>query len=187
MIKLPPLNAALTAHLSVLLVSTAAFLLLAQGHSIANGESVEIFRGREGAYELIVGVQPETPVVGAIHFTITPLDIETSLPVIHAEISVVAHDPDGKPAYRVRAVNTPLAVRYYDANITVHSPGTWTLAVEVKSDRLGRATFSVPVEVGPVPVGPSLAGTAVWLGVLAVLGTGATVLWLQTRRRLARA
>ena len=165
----------------------AAVLFLAEGHSLANGESVEIFRGREGAYELIVGVQPETPVVGAIHFTITPLDIETSLPVVHAEINVVAHDPDGNPAYRVRAVNTPLAVQYYDANMTVHSPGAWTLAVEVSSDRLGRATFTVPVKVGPGPVASSLAGTVVWLAVVTVLATGATVLWLRTRKRLLRA
>jgi hypothetical protein len=175
------------ALLSALLASTAAFLLLAQGHSLANGESVEIFRGREGAYELIVGVQPETPVVGAIHFTITPLDIETSLPVVDAEISVVAHDPDGKAAYRVRAVNTPLAARYYDANITIESPGTWTLAVEVSSDRLGRATFAVPVKVGAGPVARILAGTVVWLAVVTVLATGATVLWLRTRKRLGRA
>ena len=185
--KLRPPKVALRGPISALVGSAAAFLVLAHGLSLANGESVEIFRGREGAYELIVGVQPETPVVGAIHFTITPLDVETSLPVVHAEISVVAHNPDGKPAYRVRAVNTPLAVRYYDANITIHSPGTWTLAVEVSSDRLGRVTFAVPVDVGTRPLAPSLAGTVVWVVVVAVLATGTAVLWIRTRRRLTRA
>ena len=153
------------------------------GHGLANGGSVEIFRAKQGAYELVVGVQPEVPVVGRTHFTITPFDLSTSLPVIHAEIVIVAHNPQGEPTYEVRAVNHPLAIEYYDANITFESPGDWTLMVTIRHDTLRRATFAVPLHVGEQPVGPSLAGTIVWLAVVATLAGGSVYVWYRARRQ----
>ena len=43
-------------------------LSVLQAHLSANGAVVEIFRGREGAYEITLGILPEQPVVGTIQF-----------------------------------------------------------------------------------------------------------------------
>ena len=168
--------------LSALLAAAVAFVLPVWGLASANGNSVEIFRASEGRYEIIVGVQPAAPVVGLAHFTITPLDLGTSAPVIDAEINVVAHDPQDRPTYRVRAINSPAARNYYDANITFDSPGDWTLFVEVESAALGHATVAVPLRVGAQALGPSLAGTITWVIVLATLVGGSLYLWYRQRQ-----
>ena len=53
------------------------------GRASAHGEEdrFEIFRGQEGPYLVIVGIQPEKPVVGTVHISITALEAETLLPV----------------------------------------------------------------------------------------------------------
>jgi hypothetical protein len=168
--------------LSALLAAASTFALPVWGQALANGDSVEIFRGREGLYEIVVGAQPEVPVVGTTHFTITLNDLENSAPVIHAMINIVANDPEGKPTYRVRALNSALALKYYGANITFESPGDWTLMVHIESDRLGRATVAVPLRVGLQAVGPSLAGTIIWAIVLGTLVGGSLYLWYRQRR-----
>ena len=168
----------------LLLTLTASAIALSppfSANALADGKGVEIFRAREGAYEIIVGVQPEVPVVGTVHITVTPVDLETSLPVVHAEIVIVAHDPEGVPAYQARAVNLPLAVQYYDANITFESPGDWTLIVDVRHDTLGSAEVSVPLHVGERPFPPGLAGTIVWVAVVLVLAGGAAYLVYRVR------
>ena len=164
-----------------LTVQVVVFLALTHGHATAHGEGVEFFRGREGSYELVVLVQPERPTVGTVHFVITPLDLEASLPVLDAEIDVVAHSPEGKPAYQVRALNQPLSLEDYHANITFDSPGEWTLFVDVRHDTLGRARFAVPLSVEEQSVGPGLGGAIAWLAVLGVLVGGSTYLWLRSR------
>ena len=168
--------------LSALLAAAAALVLPVWGLASANGNSLEIFRASEGRYEIIVGVQPDAPVVGLAHFTIMPLDLGTSAPVIDAEVNIVAHDPQDRPTYRVRAVNSPAARNYYDANITFDSTGEWTLFVEVESAALGHATVAVPLRVGAQALGPSLAGTITWLIVLGVLVGGSLYLWNKQRR-----
>ena len=147
---------------------------------------MEIHRSQEGLYEIIVAVQPEVPVVGSVHVTVTPLDAETSAPVASAEVVVTASDAEGRAAYQVRAVNSPASPRYYDANITFERAGSWTLQVEVGSDDLGRATVFVPLQVGESPLAPGIAGTVVWLAIIAVLVGGALLIWRAASRRQER-
>ena len=147
----------------------------------ANGDSVEIFRERSGAYEIVLGVLPARPAVGTVHLTVTPLDARTSAPVGDARIVIVAHDPEGEPAYQVRALNTPDSQMYYDANVTLPRAGTWTLKVDVQSDALGAVTVDVPLQVDRQSIPPSLGGTVVWLIVLGVLFGGAAYLWYRSR------
>lgn len=164
----------------------ASFAALAPASIEANGNSTEIYRGSGGLYVLVVGVQPERPTVGAIHFTITPLSAATSEPVPDAEVGIVAHNPDGEPSLRVRALNTPAERQYYDANLTVMSAGAWRLVVDVRSDSLGSATFNVPLQVAQQPIDPGLAGTFVWLLMVAAFVGGAAYLWYSARRQRAR-
>ena len=157
------------------------------GDLSAHGDATEIFRATEGAYELVLAVQPEETVVGTTHITITPFDATISAPVDRAEIVIVAHNPDGAPTYQVRAVNTPASAEYYDANITFHEAGEWTLVVDVEQAGTGSATFNVPMTVRPQLIPPrGVVGTAVWLLICAALVGGVALVWYQSRRALGR-
>ena len=147
----------------------------------ANGDSVEIFRERSGAYEVVLGVLPERPAVGTVHLTVTPIDAQTSAPVVDARITIVAHDPEGEPAYQVRALNSPAARMYYDANLTLPRPGLWTLKLDVQSDALGTTTVDVPLQVDRQSIPPSLGGTVIWFVVLGVLVGGAGYVWYRSK------
>ena len=165
------------------LMALAALLTLSSvDRASANGEAVEIFRGREGPYEVIVAVLPEQPVVGTVHFSITPLNAATLLPVGDAKIVIVANNPRGEPTYQARALNTPDAPRYYEANITFESPGAWTLEIEVQSDDLGNVTITVPFDVGEQAIDPGSAGALVLLLVVMALVGGSLYVWYSARR-----
>ena len=165
-----------------LAASVALFSWLAWGYVAANGVGKEIFRGQAGAFEIVVRVQPARPEMGRVHLTITPLDPESTAVLLNVEVEVVALNPEGEPTYRVRAVNAPLAVEYYDANITFESAGSWTLLVNVAREGRGRATFSVPLIVEEASLSPTLGGTLVWLAVLAALAGGGTYVWYSSRK-----
>lgn len=170
-----------------LLVPLAMLLALAFSDvASANGDAVEIFRGRGGPYEVVVRILPEKPLVGTVHISITPLDAATSLTVTDAEIIVVADDERGKPTYQARALNTPASPQYYEANITFASPGKWTLRVEVESETLGKATVAAPLEIGENPLPSGTPGTLIWLLVFFTLVGGATYVWYSTRRARGR-
>ena len=149
----------------------------------ANGGTLEIFRGRGGSYEVVVGILPERPVVGTVHFSITPLDVSSSLPVTDAQILIIASDPRGEPTYQTRALNTPDSPQYYEANITFESPGRWELLVEVQSDQLGETTVTVPLELGEPPFTPSAAGAVVFFVLVLVLIGGSVYVWHSGRRQ----
>ena len=173
-------RAALAALLAVL-------TLAAPYGAAAHGEGAVVFQGTEGLFEVTVRVIPETPTVGLIHFTITPFDPETKALILEAEVDVTAVDPEGNEAYRARAVNSPIALEYYDANITIESAGVWTLRVDVLHEDRGSASFSLPLPV----IGPALpasgAGGYVFLGVIVFLLGGAVYLWFRTNRLARRA
>lgn len=177
------LKRVLSAGLLALVISIVTMLLVPQGQLSADGGDVEIFRGREGAYEITLAVRPEKPVVGTIHFSITPLSAETSELVPTATISIVAHNPQGEPMYQARALNFPVSPQYYDADLTIFTPGPWTIFVEISSDGLGEATFKVPLFVEEQRLTPNrVQGTILWLALIGVLGGGAVYVWLSARR-----
>ncbi|MCH7734716.1 MAG: hypothetical protein IH961_05830 [Chloroflexi bacterium] len=139
-----------------------------------------------GPYEIVVGIRPNEPLVGTIHFLVTPLDPVTREIVADARILIVAIDEDGVPTQQSLAVNTPRTPDLYEANITFEKPGKWDLRVDVKTDRLGEASFEVPLEVRPAPVSASRSGAILFAGVLLVI-VGGTVYVSYTARRARRA
>ena len=147
-----------------------------------HGKSVALVCERGGGYELVAAVLPDRPIVGVVHVTITPLDAESGDPVPDARVDVVAYDEAGDARYRARAVNTPIAPRYYDANFTIESEGDWTLVVDVQSERLGPATFNVPLSVGAQTYEPGLGGLLIWLLVIAAFVGGGLYVWYSSVR-----
>ena len=149
----------------------------------AQVEATEIFRHRQGGYEMGLAVLPYPPKVGHVHFSITLSDVETSSDVTDAEITIVANDEGGEPAYQALALNTPQEPRFYEANISFRAAGSWSLEVRVDSPRLGATTFSVPMEVEIQSIAAAPEGTLVFIGLMIVLVGGATYVWYSARRR----
>ena len=173
--------------LPVVVFAAAVFAQLpSPSVALGHGQGTEIFRERQGRYELVVAIQPARPVLGSVHFTITPLDAETSTVVSDARVTVVANDEADQPTYQAQAVNSPEWPQFYDANFTMESEGAWTLAREAASPSMGEATFVVPFEVGPPAIGASAAGMIVWLVVIGVLAGGTILVWRSSRRAHSR-
>ena len=179
----------MTARRAALATAVAAVALLALSGPalLANGAGAEIFRGVEGPLQLVVRVQPEEPALGAVHLTFEPTNAATGEAVEDAMIEVLAKDAEGAERYVVRAVNTPGERQYYDANITFHEAGEWTLVVDVERPGTGTTTFTVPMTVAPQHIpAREVAGTVVFLLISAALVGGVVLLWYQSRRALAR-
>ena len=172
--------------LTVLLAVALGVLALMAGiqNASGNGASFEIYEGRAGAYAIIVGVLPEDTAVGAVHFSVTISDAETSRPITDAEVTLVAVNDSGQEVYQARAVNTPVQPVYYDANITFESAGAWTIRVDVESRDLGQASVDVPLEVREPALTPGAAGTLLFLAVIAVLVGGGIYVWRASKRAL---
>ncbi len=166
----------------------AALLLLALTflwpleHVAANGNTVEVYRGRAGEYDVTVGVLPARPTVGQVHFSVTPRNASDQQVVRHARILMVAHDPEGRAAYQTLAVNSPAAPEYYDANFTIEAAGNWTFAVELSTAELGDARLAFPLEIGAAASSPGLAGTVLWVLIFAALVVGSLYIWRSSRR-----
>ena len=148
-------------------------------------EPRELFRGRSGPYEIVIGIRPNLPLVGTIHFLVTPLDPVAQEIVPDARVLIVAFDEDGVPGYQSLAVNTVRSPNLYEANINFENPGKWDLRVDVRSDRLGEASFDVPLEVRPTNPTASRSGGILFVGVLLVI-VGGTIYVAYTARRARR-
>ena len=155
------------------------------GRALAHGEAerLELFRGREGLYLIIVEIQPQNPTVGMIHFSVTPLDAETMLPVDDAIITVIAINEQGEPTFQAPALPSPDSPLYYDANINITESGAWSLMVKLESERLGEATVTMPLQIGTPPLPSGNEGTIVFVVMLAILVGGTVYVWYSARRK----
>ena len=166
----------------------ALLLMLLSGVRPALGHerAVEIFREVDGQFEIVVAALPENPKVGIVHFSVTPLEAATGAVVSDANVTLtVRRGPDRRPIL-ARAVNTPAAPQYYDANITFATAGDWSMTVEVPSDELGEANAVWPLRVDEQRITPNSAGGYVLLGIVILLVGGSVHLWLSSRRARAR-
>ena len=178
----PALRAAIAGVLAVLVLSA----LSPPGSAIANGAATEVFRGRQAGYEMALGVLPDPPKLGHVHFSVTLADAETSVAIDDAEVTIVAHDEAGEPTYQARALNTPQEPLFYEANITFKAWGSYGLEVSVDSPGLGPTVFSVPLEIEPQSIAAAPEGSLVFLGLFLVLVGGAVYVWYSARRQRRR-
>lgn len=161
----------------------AAMVLASAATVSADGHALEIFRDQAGPYEVTVAVQPVTPRVGPVHFLVTLTDAATALQVNDAEVTILASHEPTQLAYWTRALNTPQSPQIYEANISFEAASVWTLEVEVSSDGLGPATFSIPLEVDVLAITPATGGALVLLGVVVILVGGTAFIWYSARRQ----
>jgi len=164
-------------------VLCAAMVLASSDTVSADGHALEIFRDQAGPYEVTVSVQPVMPRVGPVHFLVTLTDAATALQANDAKVTILASHEPTQLAYWTRALNTPQSPQLYEANISFQAAGVWTLEVEVLTDGLGPATFSVPLEVDVLAITPATGGALVLLGVVVILVGGSAFIWYSARRQ----
>ena len=157
-------------------------LLVGLRPALAHERAVEIFRGQDGQFEVVMAALPEKPVVGIVHFSITPVDAASGTVISDADVTLTVSRGPGKRPILARAVNTPAAPQYYDANITFVSSGEWTAVVEVRSDALGEATVETSFNIDERRIPASSSGAFVLLGILVLFAGGVTYLWRSSRR-----
>ena len=154
--------------------------------ALGHERAVEIFREVDGQFEIVVAALPEKPKVGTVHFSVTPLEAATGAVVSDANVTLTVRRGSDQRPIVARAVNTPAAPQYYDANITFAAAGDWSMTVEVQSDDLGEATVEMTLGVDDLRITPSSAGSYVLLVIVILLVGGAVHLWLSSRRARAR-
>lgn len=161
----------------------AALTNLPAAQVTPNNDALEVFRGRQGPYEIAVSVQPEQPTVGTVHFSVTLLDAETSQPIQDAQVVVVAIAPQGEPRYGSPALNSPAVPSSYIGNITFYSPGQWNVEVRVQTAAQGEAEVSFPLDIAPQATPPAIEGVFVLVLIIAALVGGAAYVWYSARRQ----
>ncbi len=149
-------------------------------------EKIEIFNGTQGNYHLVMRVLPSVPVVGPVNFTVEPTLAADGQPVRDAEITLVAHDAEGTPTYQVRALSTPSTQEEYIGNISINSPGSWQIHIEMTTEDFGEEVFVAQLSVAPVAVGGNQAGGIIMLMVVAAFVLAGVWIWFSSRRALAR-
>ena len=159
--------------LAILLGVLAPHIVLAQENGI------ERVNATTGDYEITVWEDPSNLATGRTSFVVRVLNATTGEPVPHTRV-VIRFVHAALARYgRANALNTPDSPEYYEAPVTMYTPGVWKIRVEV-SGSLGR----VLVELAPVEV-PRLrsymSGSVVFIGVSLVVVLAGGYLWWSIR------
>ena len=159
----------------------------APASAVAHGEGAIVFEGTDGAFEVTVRVLPYPPAArGSVHFAVTPFDPDTKALILGVEVDLILLDSEGNEIYRTRAVNSPMDLQFYDANLTIESAGEWTLRVDLLHEDRGSASFTVPLTVIEQALPPSGAAGYVFLGVVLFLLGGSIYLWFRSNQAVRR-
>ena len=173
------------AIIAVVLLSLAVMVVSLPVAS-ANGRVAKFIRQEAGPYGISLGTIPDTPVVGALHLTMTIIDLSSSTFVRNAQVTVAARGPDSNSTEigPLMAETNLLDPTFYDVTTTVDRVGTWTFTVSVSSE-LGDASSDFTFEVKRAS---PFFGIFTWVTVvvfLAVVGLG-LLPYLRERGRRSR-
>ena len=152
-----------------------------QGELLANGATRLLVKDAlAGPYLLQVGILPGTPRVGTLHVTILVNEAAGGTPLADALIDVTADGPEGATdAGPVRAVNSSLDLRFYEADLPLDAEGPWTLTVDADGP-LGPGQLVLPMQVRPAQ-GLDLVYVLAAFVALTALG-----IWIWDRIRAGR-
>lgn len=167
--------------LQAIMVSAALWVLTGQGELLANGATRLLVRDAPaGPYLLEVGILPGTPRVGTLHVTVLVNEAAGGTPLTDALVDVTADGPEGATdAGPVRAVNTALDLRFYEADLPLDTEGAWTLTVDADGP-LGPGRLALPMQVRPAQ-GLDLVYVLAAFVALTALG-----IWIWDRIRAGR-
>lgn len=167
--------------LQAIIVPAALWLLAGQGELQANGASRLLVKDAPaGPYLLQVGILPGTPRVGTLHVTVLVNEAVEGTPLTDTLIDVTAGGPEGATdTGPVRAVNSALDLRFYEADLPLDTEGAWTLTVDADGP-LGPGQIVLPMQVRPAQ-GLDLVYVLAAFVALTALG-----IWIWDRIRAGR-
>ena len=136
--------------LQAIIIPAALWLSVGQGELAANGATRLLVKdAHAGPYMLQVGILPGTPRVGTLHVTVLVNEATGGTPITDALIDVTAEGPeDATDADPVRAINSSLDLRFYEADLLLDQEGAWTLTVYADGP-LGPGQLVLPMQVRP--------------------------------------
>ena len=152
------------------------------GAQEGSGDDIQVLAG---PYKIRVASSVPVPAYsGDVYFIITVLDATTEQPVPGARVRILTSNvADGTEGW-AWALSAPEAAERYQAKVTLETPGTWYVNVEVRS-ALGEVLIKLPPLELPRKIG-SNAGGIVFAGVLVVLMLGGVYVWWSVRREQRR-
>ena len=167
--------------LQAIIVPAALWLSVGQGGLLANGATRLLVKDAiAGPYQLQVGIIPGTPRVGTLHVTVLVNEAAGGTPLTDAMIDVTAAGPEGATdTGPVRAVNSALDLRFYEADLPLDLEGAWTLTVDADGP-LGPGQLVLPMQVRPAQ-GLDLVCVLAAFVALTALG-----IWIWDRIRAGR-
>ena len=167
--------------LQAIIAPAALWLSAGQGELLANGATRLLVKDAlAGPYLLQVGILPGTPRVGTLHVTVLVNEAARGTPLTDALIDVTADGPEGATdAGPVRAVNSSLDLRFYEADLPLDTEGAWTLTVDADGS-LGPGQLVLPMQVRPAQ------GLDLVYVLAAFVGLAALGVWLWDRIRAGR-
>ena len=166
---------------AALLVLLVLWLSVPQGQVLANGATRLLVKDAiAGPYLLQVGILPGTPRVGTLHVTVLVNEAAGGTPLTDTLIDVTAAGPEGATdTGPVRAVNSALDFRFYEADLPLDAEGAWTLTVDADGP-LGPGRLVLPMQVRPAQ-GLDLVYVLAAFVALTALG-----IWIWDRIRAGR-
>ena len=183
---MPGIHRITLAALSMLPSLLALSAVVSFSVASANGRVVNFEKQQAGPYEVAVGTIPGSPIVGALHLTMTIVDLEEGFLLTDADVEVIGTGPESvEPDIGpVRAEPGLTSPGFYDVNTSVDRAGAWTIRVTVSDDKgVGSADFEITVRE-PDPLG-GIAGLFAILFLLAASGWGVRVFLRQRKRQRA--
>lgn len=162
------------------LLLVLAYWALFPSVALSQGTDVQRYREIAGAYEIRMAVVQSSLSLGTTLLAITIVEASNGQPIPDARVFLKSRHEGGDGEITSIAHNAPNNPDRYDAVVTLDSPGTWYMAVEVDSS-LGR----VSVEMAQLEVPETrkiTGGTFVFIGVFSVLIAGVAYVWWSTKR-----
>lgn len=167
----------LISPLVILMVVIASSLLF-----VPRAFAQEIFNGEKGPYKISVGIDPNVPSVGLVHFTVVPRHLDSLLPVEQAWVRITARSSDGSKAYTSLALESPSNPGVYQANLTLGIPGGWDLEIEIETSDLGKTEFLVPFIITGEFASPDTRAVFVWILIILAVLSGVTYLHIKSKK-----
>ena len=164
------------------LASAGAATVFGQPPETAELVSNGVYRMAFAEYEVTVEVVPPRPTVGAVHFVVQPRLLEGGEGLTDAVVMVVVDDDSGEPAYESVASSTVDRPTDYRARVVIDRAGEWTVRVNVRMGGGDPVELSFPLHTSERASIGGVAGTIVFLVVLAVLVGIAGFLAYSARR-----
>lgn len=173
---------------SITLIAIIGLLVYVIGVSAltaqANGRILRYETQAVGAYNIGLGIAPETPTIGPLHLSVsvTINSDESVTPVVDAIVTVTGTGPNST-AHEIGPIelaNNPLDLSVYETTVDIPRIGMWSFVFDIVSDYgSARTRFEVTVQESNPLIG--LLALFVLVGLITVLGI-AFRSYLQQRR-----